>query len=120
MTSEPDHATVREVIGAVEAFSTPFHPGLAVLPVMKITVRTEYACVAMAELAAHYGSGEPLSIREIAERHGVPARFLVHIVLQLKEAGLVAATRGGPGKYSCGRSPLAEHPAGLSCPCEPQ
>ena len=87
------------------ACSMPFRPGLAELPVMKITARTEYACVAMPELAAHYGSGEPLSIREIAEKHGVPARFLVQILLQLKEAGLVASTRGAAGGYRLVRPP---------------
>ena len=66
---------------------------------MKISARTEYACIAMLELAANYGSGEPVRIREIAERHGVPARFLVQILLQLKAAGLVASTRGAAGGY---------------------
>ena len=66
---------------------------------MKISATTEYACVAMLELAANYGSGEPVRIREIAERHEVPARFLVHILLQLKAAGLVASTRGCAGGY---------------------
>ena len=73
--------------------------GLARLTTMKISARTEYACIAMLELAANYGSGEPVRIREIAERHGVPARFLVQILLQLKAAGLVASTRGAAGGY---------------------
>ena len=53
----------------------------------------------MLELAAHYGSGEPLPIRLIAERHDVSARFLVQILLQLKEVGLVASVRGAAGGY---------------------
>lgn len=66
---------------------------------MKVSAKTEYACIAMLELAAHYGSGEPVRIRRIAERHNVPPRFLVQILLQLKGAGLVASVRGAGGGY---------------------
>ncbi len=66
---------------------------------MKISAKTEYACIAVLELASRYGSNEPVRIRSIAERHDVPARFLVQILLQLKSAGLVASTRGAAGGY---------------------
>ena len=66
---------------------------------MKVSAKTEYACIAMLELAAQYGSGEPVRIRKIAERHDVPPRFLVQILLQLKGAGLVASVRGAAGGY---------------------
>jgi Rrf2 family protein len=66
---------------------------------MKISAKTEYACIAMLELASRYGSGGPVRIRTIAERHDVPPRFLVQILLQLKGAGLVASTRGAAGGY---------------------
>jgi Rrf2 family protein len=66
---------------------------------VKISAKTEYACIAMLELASQYGSGEPVRIRQIAERHGVPSRFLVQILLQLKGAGLVASVRGAAGGY---------------------
>jgi Rrf2 family protein len=66
---------------------------------MKISAKTEYACIAMLELASHYGSGEPVRIRRIAERHDVPPRFLVQILLQLKGAGLVNSIRGAAGGY---------------------
>ena len=66
---------------------------------MKISAKTEYACIAMLELAATYGSGEPVRIRSIAEEHGIPQRFLVQILLQLKGAGLVTSTRGAAGGY---------------------
>ena len=72
---------------------------------MKISAKTEYACVAMLELASRFGSGEPVRIRKIAERHDVPPRFLVQILLQLKGAGLVASTRGAAGGYHLIRPP---------------
>jgi Rrf2 family cysteine metabolism transcriptional repressor len=66
---------------------------------MKISAKTEYACIAMLELAMQHKSEEPVRIREIAERHGVPPRFLVQILLQLKGAGLVTSVRGAAGGY---------------------
>ncbi len=72
---------------------------------MKISAKTEYACIAMLELSSRYGSGEPVRIRKIAERHDVPPRFLVQILLQLKSAGLVASTRGAAGGYHLLRPP---------------
>lgn len=53
----------------------------------------------MIELASRYGAGEPVRIRNIAENHGIPSRFLVQILLQLKGAGLVMSTRGASGGY---------------------
>ena len=72
---------------------------------MKVAAKTEYACLAILELAARYGSGEPVRIRDIAEPHGIPARFLVQILLQLKSAGLVNSTRGAAGGYQLVKSP---------------
>lgn len=72
---------------------------------MKVSAKTEYACIAMLELAAHFGSGEPVRVRRIAERHGVPPRFLVQILLQLKGAGLVASVRGAAGGYQLIKPP---------------
>ena len=72
---------------------------------MKISAKTEYACIAMLELASGYGTGRPIRIRRIAERHQIPPRFLVQILLQLKGAGLVASTRGAAGGYHLVRPP---------------
>jgi len=67
---------------------------------MKVSAKTEYACIAVMELAVNYGSPEPVRIRNIAERHFVPPRFLVQILLQLKGAGIVSSTRGASGGYN--------------------
>ncbi len=72
---------------------------------MRISAKTEYACIAMLELASNYGSGEPVRIRWIAERHGIPPRFLVQILLQLKGAGLVNSVRGAAGGYQLLKPP---------------
>ncbi len=72
---------------------------------MNISAKTEYACLAVMELAANYGSGEPVRLRSIADQHGIPSRFLVQILLQLKGAGIVASTRGAAGGYTLVRDP---------------
>jgi Rrf2 family protein len=72
---------------------------------MKLSARTEYACLAMLQLAHDYDSGEPVQIRRIAGEQGIPARFLVQILLQLKSASLVLSTRGASGGYRLSRPP---------------
>ncbi len=72
---------------------------------MKVSAKTEYASIAMIELAASHASGEPVRIRTIAGRHGIPSRFLVQILLQLKGAGLVVSTRGAAGGYRLAKPP---------------
>ena len=72
---------------------------------MNLSARIEYACIAVLDLAASYGSGEPVRIRKIAEQHNIPSRFLVQILLQLKSAGIVSSTRGAAGGYELVRDP---------------
>lgn len=70
----------------------------------KISAKAEYACLAMLALARRRPEDEPLRIREIAESHGIPERYLVQILLQLKGAGLVESIRGAAGGYRLARS----------------
>ena len=59
----------------------------------------------MLELASRFGTDQPVRIRDIADRHGIPSRFLVQILLQLKGAGYVASTRGAAGGYRLVKKP---------------
>ncbi len=72
---------------------------------MKLSAKSEYACLALLELSLCHGSGEPVRIRQISESHDIPFRFLVQILLQLKAAGLVNSTRGASGGYQLARPP---------------
>jgi Rrf2 family protein len=72
---------------------------------LKASARIEYACLAMLHLAARHGAAEPAPIRDIAESSAIPRRFLVQILLQLKNAGLVASVRGVTGGYELARPP---------------
>jgi Rrf2 family protein len=90
---------------------------------VRVSAKTEYACIAMLELSERHGAGEPVRIRSIAEDHGIPSRFLVQILLQLKGAGLVTSTRGAAGGYKLNKPPdeisLAEVMAVIDGPDEP-
>ena len=74
---------------------------------MRVSAKAEYACVAMLELAVNHGNPQPVRVKAIADAHGIPLRFLVQILLQLKGAGLTASTRGAAGGYCLTRSPAA-------------
>ncbi len=72
---------------------------------MHLTAKTEYACLAVLELAQHFEADRPVQLRLVAERHGIPAQFLVQILQELKRAGLVTSTRGSCGGYRLASSP---------------
>jgi len=66
---------------------------------MKISAKAEYACLAVLELALRDEQSSPIRAIDVAEANGIPQRFLVQILLQLKGAGIVASTRGSAGGY---------------------
>lgn len=66
---------------------------------MQVPARVHYAALAMMELASTANRSQPLALREITQRHGIPQPFLVQILQQLKTAGWVTSTRGSQGGY---------------------
>jgi Rrf2 family cysteine metabolism transcriptional repressor len=72
---------------------------------MRVSAKAEYACIAMLELAANFAEPGPVRVKSIHDAHGIPLRFLVQILLQLKAAGLVASVRGAAGGYQLARAP---------------
>jgi Rrf2 family protein len=72
---------------------------------MRVSTRGDYACRALLSLALHADGGAPTSVRDIAERTGLPQPYLEQILLALKGAGLVRSKRGVGGGYILARSP---------------
>ena len=70
---------------------------------MKISVKVDYACRVMAELARLHGSGELARIEHLAETEAVPANFLAQILLDLRDHGLISSRRGNRGGYMLAR-----------------
>lgn len=69
-----------------------------------VSAKVEYACMAMLDLAAMERLDRPVQQKRMADRHDIPAQFLVQILQQLKAAGLVVSTRGALGGYQLARS----------------
>lgn len=61
--------------------------------------RIEYALVAAMHLARHSGPEEPVKLDHIVAQTGAPPKYLVHILLRLKEKALVNSKRGPAGGY---------------------
>jgi Rrf2 family cysteine metabolism transcriptional repressor len=72
---------------------------------MKISARDEYACSAVLELALNYSSESPVRVHDIAQRQGIPMKFLFQIMQILKRVDLVKSRRGTEGGYTLGRPP---------------
>jgi Rrf2 family iron-sulfur cluster assembly transcriptional regulator len=71
---------------------------------VKVSTRGDYAARALLSLALH-GSDRPTSVKEIAERTGLPQPYLEQILLAVKGAGLVRSKRGVGGGYVLARPP---------------
>ena len=69
-----------------------------------ISKKTKYGLQALLLLAREYGQG-PLLISELAEREGIPKKFLEYILLQLKNAGLLQSQKGKGGGYALAKAP---------------
>lgn len=69
---------------------------------MKVSTRGDYASRALLSLSLHTTDG-PTSVRDIAERTGLPQPYLEQILLALKGAGLVRSKRGVGGGYVLAR-----------------
>ncbi len=74
---------------------------------VKVSTRGDYACRALLSLAIHQDVVGPTSVRDLAERTGLPQPYLEQILLALKGAGLVRSKRGVGGGYVLARSPDA-------------
>ena len=71
---------------------------------MRFSLQVQYAICGVFDLA-YNGEGDPIQIRVIGERQGIPTRYLEQIFQRLRRRGLVASKRGPGGGYSLARSP---------------
>jgi Rrf2 family protein len=65
-----------------------------------ISQKMKYALKALIVLADEKdGEGRALRIEEIAKRSGTPKRFLEHILLEIRNSGIIGSIRGRSGGY---------------------
>jgi Rrf2 family protein len=72
---------------------------------VELSCKSEYAILALLELAIHYQSGEPLQIRQIAAQQNIPDRYLEQLLATLRRGGIVKSQRGSRGGYLLAREP---------------
>lgn len=72
---------------------------------MELSCKTEYALLALLELADRYNEGEPLQIRQIAAQQNIPDRYLEQLLANLRRCGLIRSQRGAKGGYILAREP---------------
>ena len=69
---------------------------------MYFSAKGEYGIMAVMDLALATGA-DPVQAKAIAERQGIPLRFLEQILGALRHAGLVESSRGAHGGYRLSR-----------------
>ncbi len=73
---------------------------------MKISSKGEYALKALIELALDYDRGVTVTlVNDVAQRKGIPPKYLEQILLGLRNAGILVSKRGVGGGYSLNRPP---------------
>jgi Rrf2 family protein len=72
---------------------------------VRIPAKVDYAIRALAEVAA--GDGGPVKAEQLADRQGIPLKFLRGILTDLRRARIVRSSRGPDGGFVLAR-PAAE------------
>jgi Rrf2 family protein len=70
---------------------------------VRISAKGEYAAKAVLYLSLRYPN--VVTIQEVAAQHHIPAKYLEHILLSLKKAGVLESRRGVKGGYRLAKSP---------------
>jgi Rrf2 family protein len=71
---------------------------------LKLSTRGRYGVRLMIDLAQYSGEG-PVSLSDVAKRQDISEKYLEHLIVPLKKAGLVRASRGAHGGYVLLRPP---------------
>jgi Rrf2 family transcriptional regulator, cysteine metabolism repressor len=72
---------------------------------VKLSVKSDYATRAVLGLARHFPTQSALRVEDLAAGQGVPANYLVQILIELKAKGIAKSVRGKEGGYLLGRPP---------------
>ena len=71
---------------------------------MKISTKGRYALRLMLDLAMNE-AGEPIRLKDVAERQDISDKYLEQIISVLNKAGYVKSTRGAQGGYVLKKAP---------------
>lgn len=71
---------------------------------MKVSTKGRYALRLMIDLATN-DNGNPIRIKDVAERQGISDKYLEQIISVLNKAGYVKSARGPQGGYVLKKNP---------------
>jgi Rrf2 family protein len=72
---------------------------------VKLSHKLEYACRVLAQLGRRHEEGKLAHIDSLASAEAIPANYLVQILNELRNAGLIISKRGKQGGYALARPP---------------
>jgi Rrf2 family cysteine metabolism transcriptional repressor len=96
--------TTAQAQAAAAHAATGHRPSFHGSGAVAFSTKGEYGVRLMVQLGRHYGNG-PASLAEIAAEDDLPRAYLEQLAFVLRDAGLVASTRGAHGGYTLARPP---------------
>lgn len=72
---------------------------------MKISLKVEYACRVLARLAKNQGKEQWSHTEDLANAESVPSNYLVQILNEMRNGGLITSRRGKAGGYALEKTP---------------
>jgi Rrf2 family cysteine metabolism transcriptional repressor len=72
---------------------------------VKLSVKSDYASRAVLWLARHHHEGVARKVEEMGLDQGIPPKYLVQILIELKAKQLVKSQRGKEGGYMLAKQP---------------
>ncbi len=72
---------------------------------MRISLKIEYSCRVLAQLGRFYGSDKLAHIEDLATAEEIPSNYLVQILNELRNGGLINSKRGKQGGYALAKAP---------------
>jgi Rrf2 family cysteine metabolism transcriptional repressor len=79
--------------------------GLPILRGVKLSVKSDYAARAVFGLARNHHTGKARRVEALAAEQGIPPKYLVQILIELKSQLIVRSVRGKEGGYLLARDP---------------
>ena len=71
---------------------------------LRLSTKGRYGVRLMIDLAQNFGKG-PVVLKDVAKRQDISVKYLEHLIVLLKQAKLIRATRGARGGYVLSRPP---------------
>jgi Rrf2 family transcriptional regulator, cysteine metabolism repressor len=72
---------------------------------MRLSKKSEYACLALIYLSREYDKENLIRIADISSAQNIPQKYLEQIMLLLKNSGYVIGVRGVNGGYKLAKNP---------------